>query len=220
MGDELAATRRSYDEGAARYLAGIGTAIGPATEAPLDQSFLTRFGERVRAESGADRVGDLGCGPGRAAAFLRDLDPDLDVVGIDLSFGLLRGGRAAHPDLGFVQGTLSSLPLRSSSLGGVVSWYSIIHTAPERLGPVAAELARVVVGGGLALVAFQAGENDAVARSAPTYRHAPDAVAARLAGTGFDVVDRALRPAELEHETAPQVFMLFRRRSAGSGTTR
>ena len=220
MRDDLAATRRSYDEGAVRYVEGIGTTIGPATETSHDQACLSRFGVAVRDAAGVRRIGDVGCGPGRAAAFLRDLGAGLDVVGVDLSLELLRAGRRAHPDVPVAQGALASLPVRSSSLGGVVSWYSIIHSPPDGLAAIAVELARVLVPGGFVLVAFQAGEGEALDRAAPTFRHAPDAVTAALRQAGLDVVERTVRPAELEHETAPQAFMRARRRSVGSGTKR
>ena len=220
MTDDLAATRRSYDEGAARYVEGIGTTISAATETSQDQACLARLGEAVRDGGVVRRIGDVGCGPGRAAAFLRDLDVGLDVVGVDLSLELLRAGRRAHPGVPFAQGTLVSLPVRSSSLGGVVSWYSIIHTAPGGLSAIAVELARVVEPGGFVLVAFQAGGGEALDRAAPTFRHAPEAVGASLAQAGLEVLESTVRPAELEHEDAPQAFILGRRRSVASGTTR
>lgn len=210
MTDDVAATRRAYDDGAGRYVEGIGTAIGPATETAHDQAVLSAFADAVAPVGRV--VADLGCGPGRAAAFLRASHRRLEVVGVDLALALLRAGQQAHPSVPFVQGVLAALPLRTASLGGVVSWYSIIHTSPIGLASVAGELARVVVPGGSALVAFQAAGGEALEREAPTFRHAPDAVVDALAATGrLVVVERTVRPPELAHETAPQAFLLVRR---------
>ena len=222
MTDDVAATRRSYDEGADRYVAGIGTAIGPATETADDQAVLVRFGERV-AELAVARVADVGCGPGRAGVYVRDSCPDLEVVGVDLSLGLLREGRRAHPTMAFAQGVLASLPLRSASVGGVVAWYSIIHTAPDGLATIAGELARALVPGGCALVAFQAGGGEAVSGATARYLHDPDDVVRRLDAAGLRLEERTVRNAELAHEASPQAFILARRASsssAASGTTR
>ena len=199
--------RRAYDDGAARYVAGIGTTIGPATETAADRAVLARFGEEVRA---IGLVADVGCGPARAAAFLASRG--VTVVGVDLSIELLRAGRAAHPAIGTSQGELAGLPLRSSWLGGAVAWYSIIHTAPAGLPAVCAELARVVERGGTVLLAFQAGTGDPVAgRTTTTYWHDPDRVGDRLGAAGLDVTERTVRPAELPHETTPQAFLVARR---------
>ena len=213
--------RRFYDEGAARYVEGIGTTIGPPAETEADAALLARF-VRLVAEHPVARVVDVGCGPGRAAAFVYDAGAGIEVLGVDLSLGLLREGRRAHPSVPFAQGSLAALPLRTASVGGVVAWYSIIHTAPDGLASIARELARVATAGGHVLVAFQAGDGRALDRPAPTYRHDPAAVVDALAAAGIDVVDRIERPAELAHESTPQAFILARRASpsGASGTTR
>ncbi|MGN9846219.1 class I SAM-dependent methyltransferase [Nonomuraea sp. H19] len=59
---------------------------------------LAAFAEFVRA-GGAGRVAELGCGTGRVAAHLRDLE--LDVLGVDLSPVMIDLDRQAHPDLRF-----------------------------------------------------------------------------------------------------------------------
>ena len=218
MTDDVAATRRAYDDGVERYVEGIGTEIGRATETPFDQGFLTRFAEHV-AHHELPLVADLGCGPGRAAAFVAAA-ARVEVLGLDVSLGSLRAGRAAHPGIPFAQGELARLPLRTATLGGVVSWYSIIHTPPAGLARICDELVRVLAPGGSALIGFQAGGGESVRRKMTSYRHAPDEVALRLEAAGLEVVERAVRPAELDHETTPQAFTWARRAPVGSGTTR
>ena len=53
---------------------------------------------------------------------------------------------------------MTDLPLGDASLGGALTWYSLIHTPTEQLPAVLAELARVLRPGGQLLVAFQAGD--------------------------------------------------------------
>ena len=203
-------TREAYDLTADAYVAAIGTRIRAGIEAELDRSLLATFAEQF--PKGA-AVADIGCGPGRVAVLLAA--EQLDVVGIDLSPAMLAIARAAHPDVRFEEGELTSLPVADETLHGAVYWYSIIHTPPENLPLVWGELSRVLVPGGHALVAFQAGSGEAVHRSAvgtqavslTNYRHDPDEVVKDLVDAGFVVEPPVVRPAALPHETTPQAFI-------------
>jgi ubiquinone/menaquinone biosynthesis C-methylase UbiE len=124
-------------------------------ENPIDRALLAAFVEMVHDHSGGP-VADLGCGPGRVAAFLAS--GGIEVVGIDVSREMLTAASTAHPGLPLAQATLAALPFRDGSLRAAVSWYSIIHTPPELLDRVWAELGRVVAKTGHLLIAFQAGE--------------------------------------------------------------
>ncbi len=215
--DHVSSTRAAYDATADLYAARIGTEITAAVEAPLDRAMLAAFVEMVG--DGAP-VADLGCGPGRVAAFLAATG--LDVVGVDLSSAMLSIARAVHPAIGFEEGRLTELPLASGSMAGAVCWYSIIHSPPDELDSICRELRRVVILGGHLLVAFQAGGGEAVHRSQiqgrdvslTNYRHAPDDVARALTENGFDVTARVVREPALPHESTPQAFVFAR---AGSG---
>jgi SAM-dependent methyltransferase len=212
--DDVAAVRTAYDATADLYTDVIGVDLGPATEAPLDLAVLRAFVESVPASG---RVADLGCGPGRVAAFLRRAGL-AGVVGFDLSSAMVAAARAAHPDIPFDVARLDELPLDDAALAGAVCWYSIIHTPPDGLAAIAAELARVLQPGGELLVAFQAGGGEAVHRSEidgravslTSHRHAPDTVDAALAAAGLTVYGRVVREAELAFESTPQAFLLAR----------
>src|SRR6201999_3491001 len=65
--------------------------------------------------------------------------------------------QGSHPGLSFTQGYMSALPVADGALAGLVAWYSIIHTPPERLAEVFTEFGRVLRPGGELLLAFQAG---------------------------------------------------------------
>jgi ubiquinone/menaquinone biosynthesis C-methylase UbiE len=140
-GDHVAAARAVYDASADRYVEFVGTEISSATEAPVDHSLLTAFVDLV-TDGTSKRVADVGCGPGRVAAFLAMRG--LDVVGLDVSAAMLSAARIAHPDISFEEGRLDDLPIDEGSLAGVVCWYSIIYTPPECLGDAFTELDRVL----------------------------------------------------------------------------
>jgi len=214
----LATTRASYDATAALYARSVGTEISVSIEAALDRSLLEDLAS-LFCHGG--RVADLGCGPGRVAAFLAA--KGVEVVGIDLSLGMLEMARRAHPDLRFAVGDLGALPVADHSLDGAVCWYSIIHTEPHRLDTVFNELARVLIAEGHVLLAFQAGRGERLHRTdvqgtpvaLTNHLHDPDDVARRLTNAGFEVRSCAVREPELVHESTAQAFVLAQRQSTG-----
>ncbi|MEZ5341488.1 MAG: class I SAM-dependent methyltransferase [Acidimicrobiales bacterium] len=191
----------------------IGTTIGPPFEADDDQAALALFAHLV-TNTGAGAVLDVGCGPGRATAFLHDLG--LTVSGIDIAPAMVEAARTAHPHLKFELGALTSIPRPDDSLAGVVAWYSIIHTPLDHLAAAWRELGRVLRPGGVLLVAFQAGSGEAVVKpnahgSGATltgYYHAPSDIVASLETAGFSLVDDRCRAAVFDHETTPQAFLI------------
>jgi ubiquinone/menaquinone biosynthesis C-methylase UbiE len=226
------AARAFYDASAERYVQFVGTEVSLATEGPLDQSLLVAFIELVKT-SGATRVVDVGCGPGRVAAFMAARG--LDVVGVDVSPEMLSCARSAHPDLHFVEGRLDELPFEGGTLAGAVCWYSIIYTPPERLGAAFVELARILDAAGAVLVAFQAGDGETVRQgktlgikhAVTAYRHRVDQVTRSLRDAGFEVYATATRERQLDHESSPQAFVIAhvqkshvgeRHREPGSGS--
>jgi SAM-dependent methyltransferase len=143
---------------------------------------LAAFAEYVLA-SGGGLVADLGCGEGRIGAHLAGLG--LDALGIDLSPALAIIARAAYPGLRFAVGSMHALPLRDGALGGAVSWYSVIHAAPDDLPAYFAEFARVLRPGGHLLAAYFEAVGEPVTRCdnkvTPAYRWPADDLSA-LAG--------------------------------------
>lgn len=204
-----------YDASADRYVAFAGTELSAATEGPLDVSILEAFVQMVVARRGT-RVADLGCGPGRVAAFVAARD--LDVIGVDVSPEMLGHARRAHPGIAFEEGRLDQLPLPDGSLDGAVCWYSIIHAPPAHLDGIFTELRRTLRPDGLVLIAFQAGRGQALhqpdahatGRPLTTFRHAVDDVTARLTTAGLRVHAVAQREPELAHESTAQAFVIAR----------
>jgi hypothetical protein len=59
-----------------------------------------------------------------------------DVVGVDGSARFLESARRRFPHVGFVMAGLAGLaglPVASRSIGGILSWYSIIQTVPTEV---------------------------------------------------------------------------------------
>jgi SAM-dependent methyltransferase len=166
-------------------------------------------------------VADVGCGPGRVTAHLASLG--LDVFGVDLSPAMVAVARRAHPDLRFDEGTMAALDLADGELGGLVAWYSIIHTPPERLPAVLAELHRVLRPGGELLLGFQAGDERVHLEHAyghdlalDAYRLPPDGIAELVTGAGLVVHARLVRRPDPPYET-PQAYLLARKPAAPAG---
>ena len=204
----LSSTRATYDTVAAAYAERV---TGLTVEAPLEVAMIEAFVSRVRA-SGDLRVLDVGCGPGRLTAHLSAVG--LDASGIDLSPGMIAEARRLHPHLRFAVGSMTALGLPDESLGGVLAWYSIIHTPPSHLPTVLAELHRVLVPGGHLLLGFYAGTGVETLDTA--YDHAidadlhlipPDALVGPLREVGFAVQARLLREPE-GRERRPQGSVL------------
>ncbi len=216
--DYVTAARIVYDRSAQLYVDAVGTEVTARCEAPLDRAVLEAFVELV-ATQGPGLVLDIGCGPGRVAAYLADRG--LTVRGTDISPRMVEAAREAHPELSFDEGALTELPVPAASLLGAVYWYSIIATPLEELRDAWRELDRALAIDGRALVAFQAGENERVDRhdaygssaDLTLYRHSVDDVIASLAAAGFAVRADIRRQAELPHEAGPQAFLLAQRQT-------
>src|SRR3989441_11818337 len=61
----------------------------------------------------------------------------------------------------FAQGDMHALPLSDASLAGIVAFYSLIHLERGAAVGVLTELTRVLMPGGLLLLAFHGGEGKA-----------------------------------------------------------
>lgn len=209
----LASTRAAYDTVAVDYAQLLNDALAGQ---PWDCAVLATFAELVLT-SGLGSVADIGCGPGRVTAHLHRLG--VDVFGVDLSPAMVTVARRAHPGLRFDEGSMTALDLDDESLGGVVAWYSIIHTPPEHLPAVIAEFHRVLVPGGHLLLAFQVGDERRHLEQAyghrvslDAYRLAPERIADQLCQAEFVVRARLIREPD-EKEQVPQAYLLAHRAS-------
>ncbi|HEX8711238.1 MAG TPA: class I SAM-dependent methyltransferase [Terracidiphilus sp.] len=141
--------RGDYDRVAERY---AGNLFRELDRKPFDREVLQRF---ATATKGRGRVCDMGCGPGQIARFLHEAGAD--VLGLDLSPGMLAQARALNPDLEFCEGNMLALPFGDGELAGITAFYSIVNIPSELLDQVFREMERVLIPGGLLLLAFHIG---------------------------------------------------------------
>jgi len=145
-------TRASYDTIADSY-ADLTRHL--LDETPAERSILAMFADMVRARGGGT-VADVGCGPGRITAHLRQLG--VDAFGIDLSPGMIEAARREHPGVRFDLGSMTDLALAGASMAGLVAWYSLIHVPDEEISRVFAHFRRVLRPGGPLLLSFHVGD--------------------------------------------------------------
>ncbi|RBM04693.1 class I SAM-dependent methyltransferase [Streptomyces sp. PT12] len=205
----LSMTADAYDAVAVLY---AGLARDDLERLPLDRAVLGAFAESVRG-AGGGRVAELGCGPGPVTAHLRGLG--LDVFGVDLSPVMIGLAREAYPDLRFDVGSMDALDLADGELGGIVSWYSVIHAPPRELPSYLAEFRRVLAPGGSLLLAFFEAEGGPLTafdhRVTTAYRWPVDDLAGLAREAGFAEVGRMLRePGEGERFRRGHLLMRAR----------
>jgi ubiquinone/menaquinone biosynthesis C-methylase UbiE len=172
-------------------------------EAPLDLAMVNAFVAAVTLSPDAP-VLDAGCGAGRMSRYLTERG--CLVQGVDLSPGMVTMARRDHRDLVFTVGLLTDLPYASDSFGGVLLWYSIIHTPAAGQARIFAEVARVLRSGGHVLVGFQSGEGKRDVAGAyrrfghevhlERYLYTPDHVASLMLAAGLRESCRLVRRAQ------------------------
>ena len=151
MASSRSPVQHAYDTVAADYAANI---CGTSVEAAIDLAMIDLFLTRVAADGGGVIL-DAGCGAGRMSRHLADRG--VDVVGVDLSPGMIAIAQRDNPDLSFTVGSLQDLPYGDNSFAGILLWYSTIHTPPRGQPRIFAEVTRVLRPGGHVLIGFQSG---------------------------------------------------------------
>lgn len=210
-------TAEAYDGVAERYARMFS---GELARRPLDRALLGAFAELVRSQAAAAgapaAVADLGCGPGHITAHLHDLG--VEAFGVDLSPQMIALARRDRPGLRFEVGNMQGLALADGALGGIVAWYSIIHTPPERVPALFAEFARLLAPGGQLLLGFQAADPGVGVPQwhphlvTPSHRWPPEAIIALLGRAGFVASARLLRDPDAT-ERLPSAVLLAHRPS-------
>lgn len=183
--DQIRRTIAAYDAHAASYAERNASLVGSVA------ALLARFVAGLPANA---RVLDVGCGPGRDAAYLAA--QGCRVTGLDLS----RGQLLCVPDAvtqavtGFVQGDMTRLPFAARTFDGLWACASLLHLPRELVPGVLAELRRIAAPDALLYVGMKRGEGERWEPSPVlagelryfTY-YAPDELAALVRAAGFRV---------------------------------
>ena len=180
---------------------------------PLDRALLAAFEQT--APPGP--IADLGCGPGHVARYLHGLGRD--VIGVDVSPGMVEIARRSSPGPEYRVGTMLDLDLADCSLGGAIAFYSIIHLTARELPVAFTELGRTLRPEGVALLAFHTGRHlfhldnmMGVEVSLDFHFHPPDVVRRLLEDAGL-TVDWDLRRQPSGSEVQTERCYLLARRS-------
>ena len=192
-------TQRAYDVAARQWAAARSTADFWAAE-------HARFAELLAAPA---RVLDLGCGTGRDIGALTR--SGYEVVGADLSAGMLEQARREHPEAELIEASLYELPLKNESLDGVCSAATLLHVPHERLPQALGEIHRVLRPGGVVFCSVKAGEGERLVEGDVGPRffafHDAEGFARAFSEAGFDVA----RVERLERAGAEWITLFARR---------
>ena len=213
--DFLDTTREGYDLTATEYAERFHDHLH---NRPLDRAMLTGFAGLAGPDA---LIADVGCGTGATSRMFADLG--LDVVGIDLSPKMIAEARRLNPGLRFQAGSMTMLDFDDGQFDAVCAWYSVIHIPDESLPEVFSEFCRVLRPGGLALVAFQVGEQARTFKemfgeqvSLTFYRRQPDTVALLLDDAGLTPYAGLVRePDDDGFESTPHAYLIARRTTSG-----
>lgn len=209
--------RAAYDAVARAYDEAIG---GELARKPLDRAPL----ECVAGLAGSGVLADVGCGPGHVTRFLADRHAN--VIGVDLSPGMIAVARERAPALTFHVASMLDLPATNGEWSGIVALYSIIHLSAFERGAACREFARVLAPGGWLLVAFHVDASDYATGEArhitewfgqrvdlATYFLEPDDVVADIESSGLEIVSTVIRQPWPEAEEYPsrRCYLMARR---------
>lgn len=137
-------TKAAYAAWASQYIELLGDVESMSS---IDRQTIAQWASTV-----GGLIVDAGCGPGHWAQFMHELGADVE--GFDMVPEFIDSARSRFASVRFQQGTLENLPYDSGSVAGILSWYSVIHTEPEKLQEILKEFARCLAPGGTLLIGF------------------------------------------------------------------
>ena len=190
-------TTRAYDQSAHEF---------------AERWFDVRLNEQMERFAGrlgpGSRVLDVGCGPGRDAAWLAELG--FDAGGIDLSMEMLQEGRRRGVTAPLIQADMRRLPFRKGSLDGLWVCASLLHVPKAEVDAVLRELSRVVYPGHIA-VAVKKGQGERWVEDENGRRlfvyYGPEEIQLRLERNGFEVLG-CWESAGVAHPETPWINVL------------
>lgn len=142
---------KCYNETAENYAA---ERIDELSKKPFDRLLLNKFAT-INKDKGL--CADIGCGPGQTTRFLYQQGLR-DIVGIDISSGMIDAARKYSPKIKFETGDLLKLSYASDYFGSVLAFYAIVHFTYNQVKIAFSEVSRVLKKGGQFLFSFHVGK--------------------------------------------------------------
>ncbi|GAA0998897.1 class I SAM-dependent methyltransferase [Subtercola frigoramans] len=196
-------SRAAYSGRAAEYVDLLGSM---SSVHPSDVQIVSTWASDVHGD-----IIDAGCGPGHWTNFLAQ--QGVTARGIDQVPEFIAHAANAYPAVDFAVEGLDAMEARTGSVGGVLSWYSLIHYEPDEIQVPLREFGRVIKPGGALLVGFFEGpvvEKFAHAVT-PAYRWPVDSISSELGRAGFDFLESHVRRTAGQR---PQAAVSARRQEA------
>ncbi len=175
----------AYGRRASEYIAAVGKIEHAEIE---DRDYLLAWARGIHG-----RLLDVGCGPGQWTNLFREAG--LDVSGLDPTEACIADAAERYPRTRYRLGRAEDLDVESRSLGGVLAWYSLIHTEPSAIDAPFEEFARALAPGGGLVLGFFAGPRCEPFDHAITtaYSWPISLLVERVERAGFSVVDTRVR---------------------------
>lgn len=175
----------AYSRRAADYIDAVGR-IEHAAQA--DRDYLLTWARSIDG-----RVIDVGCGPGQWTDYLRAAG--IDIEGVDPSEVFITEAKRSYPRARYRLGRAEELGVTDESVGGILAWFSLIHTDPTTFQEPLQEFARCLrAGGSLALGYFEGEAREPFDHAITTaYYWSVEALSSELDAAGFEISDRAIR---------------------------
>jgi ubiquinone/menaquinone biosynthesis C-methylase UbiE len=197
--------RAAYDAVAGEYAATFATELD---RLPLDRAFV----DRLLTMAADGPLLESGAGVGPVARYVGERRR---VVACDLSEAMLRH---APPGARCVQADVRRLPFRSGAFAAATARYVLQHVPRVDVPTVLAELRRLLLPGGVVLVAVHLGEGEVVLDEMLGRRFAPmggafhgrEEIRRLLAGAGFVVDTERVRAAVGEEFDNPRAYVIAR----------
>lgn len=142
---------KTYNATAESYAA---ARIDELAKKPFDKMILSEF---ARLNKDLGTCADFGCGPGQTTKFLFDAGVK-DILGIDISPGMVTVAQKIFPYIKFETGDLLALPYNANHFASAVAFYAIVHFDYDQISQALAEINRVLKQGAHFLFSFHVGE--------------------------------------------------------------
>ena len=171
--------------------------------------------DRQLVDTWADAISgpviDAGCGPGHWTNYL--VQRGTVASGVDLSPGFIAHARAQYSGVSFEVGDIDAFDITTGALGGLLSWYSLIHHEPRSIHIPLAEFARVLrPGGGLLLGFFEGSAIEKFDHAVlDAYKWPLTELIREVCAAGFDVIETHTRTGASERPR-PHGAIVARRR--------